>query len=606
MNNKNILTSELDFDLIKANFKNYLSGQSEFSDYNFEGSGLSVLLDILSYNTHYNALYTNLAINESFLDSASKRENVISKAKLLGYTPNSATCATAKVSLSVNANSLATKPGTIILPKYSTFTTAIDNVTYTFYTIDEHISYLNNNNMYVFTDITIKEGIYLTFRYVYNNGSKIIIPNPNVDISTIVVKVMDNNDMINGIEYTLADNIIYLDKNSKVYFLREIDNGLYEIEFGNGVIGSAISVGNIINISYIVTNKSVVNGAKKFSYTGDGLLGLEPIVYTQYAASGGNNAEDLDNIRFNAPRFYSAQNRCITKHDYETVILSHFPQAKSVNVWGGEENIPPSYGDVFISIVPTTGLFLSDEQKDYIINEVLAPRKALTVHNKLVEPFYIDVALNTTYYYDKDKTSLSQKDLTGLVYTNIRDYSYNELEYFGKRLKYSRLSNIIDNTELSITNNITKLSLYVYLTPVYNIEYDYTINLDNPIFKNLVDAESIISNGFYIPNLSNVVYIDDVPNNTNIGTLRLFYYNETVKVVIKNIGTVDYNNGIIKLNNLVIYKLYCEGLRFKIIPNSYDVVTSRNQIIRIPPNMITVESVKLSDTEKYKFTSSRI
>jgi len=606
MNNKNIITSELDFDLIKENLKTYLKGQSEFSDYNFEGSGLSILLDILSYNTHYNALYTNLAINESFLDSASKRTSVVSLAKLLGYTPNSATCATAKIALSVNANNVVNPPSILALPKYSTFTTSIDNTTYTFYTTEEHNSYLSNTNLYTFTDVTLKEGVLLPYRYVYQEGVKYIIPNPNVDLSTLSVRVRESEETEVYTEYSLVDNIIYLNSNSKVYFIKEIDNNLYEIQFGNGVIGSELSTGNIIELEYIATHKTVPNGAKSFSYNGSSLLGVTPIIYTQVTASGGNEPEDIDKIRFNAPRLYSAQNRCVTKHDYESVILTHFPQAKSINVWGGEEHFPPSYGDVFISILPTTGSYLSEEQKDYLLGEILAPRKSLTVHNKLVEPNFIDVKINTSYYYDSELTNLTQKDITGLVRDSIRNYSYNELEYFGRRLKYSKLSNTIDNTDASITNNITTLQLYIYLTPIYNVEYDYIVDIGNPVYKNLVDAESVLSSGFYIPNLSNVVYIDDVPNATGIGTLRLFYYKETTKVIIKNIGTIDYNNGVIYLTNLVISKLYCDNLKFRIIPSSNDVVSLRNQIIRIPDSLISIEAIKLSNFNKYKFTNSRI
>lgn len=606
MNNKNIVTSELDFDLIKTNLKTYLNGQQEFSDYDFEGSGLSILLDILSYNTHYNALYTNLAINESFLDSASKRSSVVSIAKLLGYTPNSASCPTATISLTVNAASIDRPLSLLILPKYSAFTTSIDNKSYTFYTTEEYSSYLSRSKTYSYSNVVIKEGTLLNFNYTYTQGARYIIPNPNVDLSTLSVRVKENANTEVYTEYSLVDNIIYLTASSNVYFIKEIDNNLYEIQFGNGVIGSELATGNIIEINYIATNKTLANNARNFSYNGQDLQGLTPTVYTQVRASGGNDPEDIDKIRFNAPRVYSSQNRCVTKNDYESIILTHFPQAKSVNVWGGEDHYPPSFGDVYISVLPTTGNFLTSEQKDYLLGEILAPRKAITVHNKLIEPSYLDVALNTSFYYDAEQTNLSQLDLISLVRTNIRNYSYTELEFFGKRLKYSRLSNIIDDSEPAITNNITRLKLYTYLTPYFNTEYNYSIDVGNPIFKNIIDAESILSNGFYIPNIPEVVYIDDVPNNTNIGTLRLFYYNGTNKIAIKNIGKVDYTNGIIYILNLTISKLYCDNLRFMVNPNSNDVVSTRNQIIRMPDTLVTVEGIKISDYTKYKFTPSRV
>lgn len=606
MNNKNIVTSELDFDLIKQNLKNYLKGQQEFSDYDFEGSGLSILLDILSYNTHYNALYTNLAINESFLDSASKRASVVSVAKLLGYTPNSAACPTATISLTVNAATIDRPPSILVLPKYSTFTTSIDNKSYTFYTVEEHSSYVSRTNTYSYSNVIIKEGTLLNFRYTYIPGARYIVPNPNIDLSTLTVRVKESIDTEVYTEYSLVDNIIYLTSKNNVYFIKEIDGNLYEIQFGNGVIGSQLANGNVIIIDYIATNKTLANNARNFGYNGQDLLGLTPTIYTQVRAVGGDEPEDIDKIRFNAPRVYSAQNRCVTKNDYESIILTHFPQAKSVNVWGGEDHFPPSYGDVYISVLPTAANFLTSEQKDYLLGEVLAPRKSLTIHNKLIEPNYIDVALNTAFYYDSEMTNYTQKDVINLVRTNIRNYSYTELEFFGKRLRYSQLSNVIDTTEPSITNNITTLKLYTYLTPYYNTEYDYSIDLGNPIFKNIIDAESVLSNGFYIPNLSEVVYIDDVPNNTNIGTLRLFYYDATTKVVVKEIGKVDYANGMLYLLNLTINKLYCDNLRIMFKPSSNDVVSVRNQIIRIPDNLVTITGIKLSDYTKYKFTPSRL
>ncbi len=606
MNNKNIITSELDFDLIKENFKTYLNGQQEFSDYNFEGSGLSILLDVLAYNTHYNALYTNLAINESFLDSASKRSSVVSKAKLLGYTPNSSSAAYAKISLVINASSITDPPAILTLPKYSQFTTSIDNRTYSFYTLEDYSSYKSNTNVYSYTDIIIKEGVLLKYRYPHNIGGRYVIPNANVDITTLNVRVKENSESEVYTDYSLADNIIYLTNTSNIYFLTELDNNLYEIQFGNGVIGSELANGNIIEITYIATNKSVSNGAHSFTYNGQELLGLTPTVYTQIIAGGGNEPEDIDKIRFNAPRFYSSQNRCVTKHDYEAIILSHFPQTKSINVWGGEDNYPPSYGDVFISILPTTGNFLSTEQQNFILGEILSPRKSLTVHNKLVDPTFLDISANITVYYDPELTNLSKNDIITTVRNNIRNYSYTELEFFGKRLKYSRLSNIIDNSEISISNNISTIKLYTYISPFYNIEYDYIIDIGNPIYKNLIDAESVLSNGFYIPNLNEIVYVDDIPNSTNIGILRLFYYKENTKISIKEIGTIDYNNGILYINKLLITKLYCSNWRFQFKPSSNDVVSLRNQIIRFPDNYVNIDAIKLSDHTKYKFTPSRL
>ena len=356
MANKNITTAELDFDAIKSNIKTFLQGQDAFQDYDFEGAGLSVLMDILAYNTHYNALYTNLAVNESFIDSASKRSSVVSRAKEIGYVPHSATGATATVNIVVSGTT--SSPATLTLPAYSSFSTTIDGKSYTFYTTEAIVTSLASAK-YTFTGVNIKEGNPLTFKYTVADGVQYIIPNTDVDLSTLKVRVQDNATSSVFNTFINQEEIINLDSTSQVYFVKEIEGQLYELEFGNDTIGKALANGNVVNLTYMTTNRTAANGAKVFTYTGSTLLGGTVAVTTTTPAVGGADIETIESIRYNAPRAYSSQNRAVTVEDYKSLIFRLYPEADTVNAWGGEDNVPASYGRVYLSIKPTSTTVLT-------------------------------------------------------------------------------------------------------------------------------------------------------------------------------------------------------------------------------------------------------
>lgn len=604
MQNNRINTTELDFDKIKANLKNYLKGQSEFSDYDFEGSNMSILLDLLAYNTHYNSLYNNLAVNESFLDSASKRSSVVSIAKELNYVPSSARCSSATVTVTVTV--AGNNPLTVLeIPKYSAFSTIVNGTTYTFYTQQVYTAY-RVGNTFTFTGVVIKEGKPLALRYIVANEMSYSIPNPDVDLSTLTVKVQDTAQSTVFQTFTRNENILDANVNAAVYFIKEIEGQFYEIEFGNGVVGKALDTGNVVNLEYMVCNKEAPNGARSFTFQGSLASNATVSVATTIAAAGGSDIEDIDLIRWNAPRAFASQNRCVTLDDYKSIIYQNYPNAETVNVWGGESNVPVSYGDVFISVKPKDGLTLTDEEKAFLLNDVLAPRKLVTMHPKFVDPTYINIELAVSFYYDPGQTTYKASDLAYLVQQAIVDYNTADLRKFGSIFKQSIISRLIDDTEKSIKSNIFTIKLHREVDPIYNQAPNYDIQLVNPIYNSGVPEESILSTGIYVKNVPQLCFIDDVPTEgSNIGALRLFYYVQNTKIFVKNVGTVDYANGVINVNNLIITGLGSDVFKFVVKPQSNDVISVRNQIVNIEPTLLTITPIVDTNAEQYKFTSSR-
>ena len=607
MANNKIITTDLDFDNIKNNLKNYLRGQDTFKDYDFEGSGLNILLDVLAYNTHYEGLHSNMAVNESFLDSASKRNSVVSIAKELGYTPSSVRASQATINFSIVNY---TGPETLLeLPKYTPFSTTIDKVTYRFYTTENYYAYrtttTNQGEAFFFTNVVIKEGKPLSYKYIVSNTQRYIIPNTDVDLSTVRVTVQENSTSTAYEAFTLGDTILNVDSTSAVYFIKEIDNKLYELEFGNGVIGKALAAGNVVNIEYMTCNKDMANGARIFSYDGPDFAGQASVNFV-IAASQGADIESIDSIKWNAPRYYTAQNRCITTDDYKSVIYKYYPGAEAVNVWGGEQNVPPTYGDVYVAVKPFGKDVLTQQEKDFLLNDVLQNRKALTMHVKMVDAEFIKVQLDVSFYYDKNKTARSPSDLAALVRATIADYNQSTLTKFDGVLKYSNLSTNIDETEPAIVSNIMTIKLHRTIEPAFNQAPDYVVNLINPIYNSGLPEESILSTGIYVKDTNNLCYIDDIPTEgSTIGKLRLFYFLDNVKTFVKYVGTVNYSSGLITINNLTITGTETGTFKLVIKPQSNDVTSARNQIVMIDETLINIKPILNTAADRYTFTSSR-
>ena len=586
-NNKRIQVSELDFDAIKSNLKTFLQGQTEFQDYDFEGSGLSVLLDVLAYNTHYNGIYTNLAVNECFLDSASKRASVVSLAKMLGYMPRSASCATATVTATVT--SPTSSPSTVTIPAMQPFTTSIDNVSYTFYNRSAVTTALASG-AYTFTGLVLTEGTPLQYKYTMAPGVRFIIPNANADLNTLTVSVQQTSSSDVYEVYTRADTITEITELSHVYFVKEIDDGLYEISFGNDNLGIALSNGNVVTLDYMVSSLEEPNSASSFTYGGVTLAGSSLSVTATAAASGGASSESIDEIKFNAPKYYAAQNRAVTPDDYKAIILKNFPEAQTISVWGGEDNNPPIYGKTYICIKPKEASELTNLQKEFIKNNILDSRNIVSITPEIVDPEFFNIKVTSFVHYNPRATTKTAAQIETLVKESIMRYNDDDLERFDSVLRYSKLTKIIDETDPAIINNITRIMIRHPHEVTYNIATQYVLDLINPISQDGgKQGEVFASTGFYIPNSTELHFLDDDAN----GNIRLYYLNTNFEKVIvtPDIGTINYDTGSIVVRSLTNRAIDGAFFEWQVKPESYDVVSALNQIVQIDPTLLTVEAI---------------
>jgi hypothetical protein len=623
MSNNKINTTDLGFDEIKANLKSFLQSQEALQDYDFEGSALSVILDVLAYNTHYNSLYTNLAVNESFLDSASKRASVVSRAKEIGYIPHSATSSKATVSLRITPTTISPTSTTLTLPAYQQFTAIIDGIQYSFYNLEAQTVFLDTaTNTFTFENVEIYEGSVLSYKYAVVDGTRYIIPNTDVDLATLKVRVADNSTTTARTTFVRQENILNLTATSPVYFVKEIEGELYELEFGNNIIGKALNPGNIVELTYLVTNKDAGNGIRTFTYSGATLIAGTTQVTTLVAASMGADIEEIESIRYNAPRAYASQNRTVTVDDYRTFIYSNFTDAEAVNIWGGENNVPPQYGKVYVSVKPKNSTILTQGQKDVLLAK-LKDKNVVSITPVIVDPTYLNIQVDVSVYYNPRLTSLTENEIKTLVINTIKDYNTKNLNSFTGVFKHSNLSSLIDSAEPSIISNILTIKLGTGGVPSYGIPYTYTVELGNPIYGSGVPEQSIVTSGFYIFGRTEIMYMEDLPLDSTHGLIRLFYYDETGnKVYIQTFGTADspavnYPKGSIRVEGLYVTGLDLntavgDAGQWIIKPQSNDVVSVRNQLVTIPDDKINVnlivDTVAMGDSaggSNYKFTSSR-
>ena len=608
MANKKINITELDFDQIKANLKEFLKGQSEFQDYDFEGSGLSVILDILAYNTHYNAIYDNLAVNELFLDSAIKRNSVVSLAKSLGYTPRSAKCAYADVNIQITAPSV--NASVAIIPAYSQFTTTIEGKEYSFYN-REPVSAVGSSNVYNINNVRITQGYNLSYRYTVSDNQKYIIPNQNVDLSTLRVRIQENSTSSEFNTFTQAGSLVDADSTTRVYWIKEIDDGLYELIFGDGIIGQALENGNVVNIEYMVSALEEANGARIFYYNGTSPIpGSNVQIYVINPATGGAAAEDISSIKFNAPRMYAAQNRAVTTDDYKTIIYNQFSEAKSVTVWGGEDNNPPVYGKAFICVRPKSANKLTNQQKNDIITTILSNKNVVSVIPEILDPEYLNIALDCTVYYNPRETTRTSGEIEALVRQTIFSYDDDDLQRFDGVFRHSKLSRLIDATEKSVVNNNTTVLIRRKISPRYNVSAQYILNIVNPIYTTGLGQNSIYTTGLFVFGSDVIHYLDD----DGVGNMRLYYVGPSAEKIIVNpsIGVVDYAAGIINIKNLHITAIADIDFEVSIRPSSYDVVSAYTQIAEIARDHLTIRAIAdetasgdLRAGKNYQFTSSR-
>jgi hypothetical protein len=593
MASNKLVVSDLDFDNIKSNLKTFLQDQPEFSDYNFEGSGFSVLLDILAYNTHYLGFNANMLVNEVYLDSADIRKNIVSLAKMLGYTPSSVKAPAANISIVVN-NATSSS---LTMDKGTTFTSTVDGTTYQFVT-NEVSTITPLDGVYRFTDIIIYEGTLVTYRYTVDSSDvdqKFIIPSVNADTSTLKVTVQNSSVDTTSSVYSLATGVRSLDNTSKVYFLQETDTGKFEIYFGDGVLGRKLSDGNIVILEYVVTNKEESNGASVFtlSSTIDGFSNVS--ITTNSVAQGGSEAESKESIRFNAPLQYTAQDRAVTSTDYETLVRSLYPNALSISAWGGEEDETPVYGVVKISIKAASGSTLTNQTKTEIVNS-LRQYNIASVRPVIVDPETISVILNSTVRFDSKLTTKTAATIKSDVISSLTNYNTNILQRFDGIFRYSKVTGLIDDADASIVSNITTVRVRKSFTPSFNTSTRYDIFFRNAFYNphtghNAENGGILSSSGFTIDGNTNEMFLDD----DGSGNVRRYYFDGGVRVYENNTqGTVNYATGQVTLNSLNITSVSnirgstSTVIEITVTPNSNDIVPVRNTIVEIDIAISTV------------------
>ena len=592
--------TNLDFDQIKTSIKDYLRANSTFTDFDFEGSNFSVLIDTLAYNTYITAFNSNMIVNESFLDSATLRENVVSLARNIGYVPRSRTAAKAIVSF--NVSTTANTP-TLTLQAGLACVGSVDNTSYTF-SIPDDTSANVVSGVASFNNIEIYQGTFLTKQFVVDGSldQRFILNNSFIDTSTISVYVKGINDSGLGVEYSSVDNILEVNSSSRIYLLQEVQDEKYELLFGDGLIGQKLENNAVITVNYIVTDGEEGNGASSFSFSGsirnasNATIDIGSVsVITNQSSQNGSKIESIDSVKYFAPRIYSSQYRAVTSRDYEAIIKKIYPDTESVAVIGGEELDPPEFGSVSISIKPKNGTFVSDFNKQQIINK-LKQYSISGINQKIIDLKILYVEIDSSIYYNYAQISTVESLKTKVV-NSLTEYSNSvDLNSFGGRFKYSKVLQIIDNTDTSITSNITKVRIRRDLMAMINQFAQYELCFGNKFHVNS-EGYNIKSTGFNISGESDTVYLTDVPNSdgkTGIISIVKPLSDGTIRIVAKSAGTVDYVKGEIKLGTINIISTSKENniIEIQAFPESNDVLGLRDLYLNFSISKSTINMVR--------------
>ena len=595
VNNKRLRVTELDFDNIKDNLKTFLKGQNQFKDYDFEGSGMNILLDTLAYNTHYLGFNANMVANEMFLDSSSLRSSAVSHAKTLGYEVTSARAPTATLNVS-----LSTTAATKTMSAGTAFTSTVDGTSYQFVTTSD-ITSTNTGSNIPFDSVTVYEGTYVITKYLVDSSDvdqRFILTDPRSDTTTLTVKVQNSATDTTTTTYTKATDITQLSPSSTVYYLQEVETGRYEVYFGDGIVSQSVSDGNIIQLQYVVTNKTESNGASSFSAPTaiDGVTNIT--VTTVASASGGAEPESIQSIKLNAPLDYASQGRAVTTKDYEVYVKRLFPTTQAVSVWGGEDgsydsstgvSSTPEYGKVFISIKSTTGVDLTTAQKTNLEKE-LAPYKVASITPVVVDAETTSIILGITIMYDSSATTYTAAQIASLVATTVSNYNASDLQTFNAPFRHSKLLGLIDGTDTSILNSVATVTMAKLFTPTLSSSTDYRLNFNNKFYNpvsgyNASAGGIIASTGFYLNSVTTTTYFFD---DDGAGNLRTYYLVSGVRTYLDiAAGTVDYANGLITIGSITITGVAevdgvtSSQIRITVLPNSNDITPVRNQILEI-------------------------
>ena len=591
-----IQVADLDFEDISKNLKSYLKGQNKFKDYDFDGSTMSILIDLLAYASHIGAVNTNIAASELFLDSAQMRKNVVSRAKDLGFIPASekASSATIDMNLLNVRNPDGTYPTTteMTLQRGQIFSTSYDGTNYE-YVVSSSVRPQQNKTNYFYSNINIVQGTYLTDKYIFDSqvkNSKYVLSNARVDKSHLKITVDSNGDIET---YALSTDISNISTESRVYYAQENEEGFTEIYFGDGVLGKQLKDGDIITATYIVVDEQHADGANTFRLTGSINGFVDGVITTIEKSDGGAEKESIESIKFKANKFYTSQNRLVTLNDYKAKVSEYYPNADAVAVWGGEDNDPPEYGKVFLAIKPNNADYLSDTEKKDVESKLKA-LNILTVRPIIISPDITKILLSTTFKYNEKQTDLAQGELENIVTNAIRAFDKDNLNNFDAVYRHSKLLRAVDDSNSSILSNTTNIRLRKALTVSPAKKLGYTINFGNAFYNphsghNAAGGGVLSSTGFYVQGDSvNIQFFDE----DGMGNLRRYYLSSSERIYTdKNAGVIDYTKGKITINAITFTSTVNvdTSIDFTLIPDGDDVVATRGSLIDIDLENVSVK-----------------
>jgi hypothetical protein len=583
--------TETDFSDIRANLESYLSTQAQFQDYDFEGSAMSTLLDVLAYNTHYNAFYINMLANEMFLDTAQQRDSVVSRAKELGYLPVSAKGASANVTLTFTG--VANTIGTFLISANSKFTTTIDDIGYTFVTPEDFVvqgvaNTINPDVDDFIKEITIIEGEPLQHRFTVSSAApiKYRLPNANVDTGSIKLRVQESAADATQTTFTKATNIVNVANNSPVYFLHESFDEKYEISFGDGVLGKAVKNNNIVIVDYRVCNGAMTNGSDVFSV---GALSATADYTTvtlalKSKATGGRTQESISSIKFNAPKYYETQNRAIIAEDYSRILLNENSDLASVVSYGGEKRIPAVYGKVYIAVKPLQEDYITSERKTQL-RLAIKDRTPLALDPVFVDAEYLYAIPTIEVLYDSKATVKTGDWFISKAKAALVTYNNNNLNQFNKRFRFSQFARSIDNVDVAIFNSAISMKIQKRFTPDTNVSQTVILDYKNSIRVSTVDSTSFTYNGFQ-------AFLDD----DGLGNINIYRYNtEKSKTnIVENAGTIVYNTGLITINNFAPTAYSGVEIKVTVTPENLDIVPTQETIIVLDSEAATITATSES------------
>ena len=603
--------TDLDFDQIKTSLTDYLRENSDFTDYDFEGSNLSNIIDVLAYNTYISSYNANMLSNEIFIDSATLRENVVALARNIGYTPRSRTCAKAIISFFVDTTGFTTKPVTVTLRKgiVATSASVFGSESYSF-SLPSDITVPVIDGIATFNNITIYEGTFLTSNFTVSSAnpappSRYTLDNANIDTSTLEVTVRETQSSTSSKKYVFSDTLIEVTSSSRVYFVQEVEDQRYELIFGDGVFGEELKAQNYIEVSYITSAGEDANGVSSFNFNGrlvdnnNNLISTGiSILSTVNESVGGKSIESVDSIKRFAPKIYSTFNRAVTAGDYEALIPKIYPETESVSAFGGEELTPPQYGKVFITIKPFYGPYVPDSIKNNL-NTLLRKYSVAGIITEILDLKYLYVEAHVNAYYNPNLAASSDAVKT-VVSNNINSYAdSSEMNKYGAKFKYSKFQTVVDNSNDSITSNITKIEIRRNLKPSLNQNAEYELCFGNSFYIKNNNGYNIKSSGFNVSGIAETVYLSDLPNEEGtIGNLFLFTLasRNNPRIVSTNVGTVDYDKGEVLINPININNTSKEVQNIPIIeisacPQSNDVIGLQDLYLQLDVSNSTVDMI---------------